>query len=155
MLKFYDYNVTNSWEVPDEVCLNFHLAECLNRCPGCFSPELQNSTDTNLAEVYEDLLLAYSNRITCVCFLGEGKNTDYEHIEFEKMCKTIHSYGFKTCLYCGRDCRIEEWMRCFDYIKIGSYKQELGDLSKKTTNQRLYKKENNVYIDITYLFWEE
>lgn len=155
MLKFYDYNVTNSWEVPDEVCLNFHLAECLNRCPGCFSPELQNSTDTNLTEVYEDLLLAYSNRITCVCFLGEGKNTDYEHIEFETMCKKIHSYGFKTCLYCGRNCRIEEWMRCFDYIKIGSYKQELGDLSKKTTNQRLYKKENNGYIDITYLFWEE
>ncbi len=155
MLKFYDYNVTNSWEVPNEVCLNFHLAECLNRCPGCFSPELQNSTDTNLVDVFEDLLLAYSNRITCVCFLGEGKNTDYEHIEFETLCKKIHSYGFKTCLYCGRDCRIEEWMRCFDYIKVGSYKQELGDLSKKTTNQRLYKKENNVYIDITFLFWEE
>lgn len=155
MLKFYDYNITNSWEVPDEICLNFHLAECCNCCPGCFSPELRRNSDIILTDVYENILLAYSNRITCVCFLGEGRNTDYEHNEFKMMCNHIHNCGFKTCLYCGRNCGIEEWMECFDYIKIGSYKQELGDLSMRTTNQRLYKKTENGYVDITYLFWND
>lgn len=155
MLKFYDYNITDSWEVPNEVCLNFHLAECLNHCPGCFSPELHNTTDINLVDVYEDIMIAYSNRITCVNFLGKGKNTEHEHNEFKMLCSKIHSYDFKTCLYCGRDCKIEEWMECFDYIKIGSYKQEFGDLSKRTTNQKLFKKTNNGYIEITYLFWDD
>lgn len=155
MLKFYDYKVTNSLEVPGEVCLCYHLSECQNRCVGCFSPELWESSDINLSDVYTDILLAYSKRITCVCFLGEGMNTEYEHTEFIYLCQEIHSLGFNTCLYCGRDCNIEDWMYCFDYIKIGSYKQSLGDLSERTTNQRLYRKTKYDYEDITYLFWED
>ncbi len=155
MLKFYDYNVTNNLEVPYEVCLNYHIAECQNNCAGCFSPELRETTDILLSDVYEDILMAYSERITCVCFLGEGKNTSDEHKDFKKICEHIHSLGFRTCLYCGRDCSIEEWMYCFDYIKVGSYKPEYGDLSMKTTNQKLFRKIENGYEEITYLFWME
>ena len=101
MLKFYDYSVSDSLEVPEEVTLNFHIAECQNHCKGCFSSELWGTTKDNLIDVYKDILLAYSGRITCVCFLGEGKNTETEHKEFYKICNDIHSMGFKTCLYCG------------------------------------------------------
>lgn len=154
MLKFFDYNITDSLEVPDEVCLNFHIAECQNRCNNCFSPELWETYSDNLIEVYQNILLAYLNRITCVCFLGEGKNTDYEHNEFIKICRSVHGYDLKTCLYCGRNCNIEDWMNCFDYIKIGSYDEKSGDLSCRSTNQKCYRKSSNRYDDITYLFWE-
>lgn len=46
-------------------------------------------------------------------------------------------------------------MHCFDYIKIGSYKEPLGALSSATTNQRLYKRIRSDYEDITYLFWND
>lgn len=154
MLKFYDYSVTNSLEVPNEVCLCFHIAECQNRCNGCFSKELWESSNINLSDVYRDIMLAYSKRITCVCFLGEGRNTNCEHEEFARLCEDIHSLEFRNCLYSGRDCLIEKWMYCFDYIKLGSYKKSFGDLSMKTTNQRLYKKTEIGYEDITYLFWD-
>lgn len=155
MLKFYDYTVTNSLEVPDEVCLNFYIAECQNHCPECFLTELREMTDVLLSEVYSDIMDAYSGRITCVCFLGEGRNTESEHKEFSRLCEHIHSCGFKTCLYSGRDCGVEEWMNCFDYVKLGSYKSEFGDLSERTTNQKLYKKTSEGYSNITCLFWEQ
>lgn len=67
MLEFYDYNVTNSLEVPDEICLCFHIAECQNRCHGCFPKELWKSSGISLSYVYKDIMFAYSQRITCVC----------------------------------------------------------------------------------------
>jgi len=44
----------------------------------------------------------------------------------------------------------------FDYIKIGHYDEELGGLSKKTTNQRLYRVTFNtsLFEDITDKFWK-
>ena len=59
-----------------------------------------------------------------------------------------------TALYCGRDSQIENWMEKFNYIKIGSYQEEKGPITKQTTNQKLFKKENNKYVDITYMFWK-
>ena len=41
-----------------------------------------------------------------------------------------------------------------DYYKIGSYKEELGPLNKKTTNQKLYRIINKQPEDITYRFWK-
>ena len=37
----------------------------------------------------------------------------------------------------------------FDYVKFGPYKKELGDLTCKSTNQRMWY---NVWKDITYMF---
>ena len=39
-----------------------------------------------------------------------------------------------------------------DYIKVGSYNQNLGGLSSENTNQRFYKKEKHELIDISYVF---
>lgn len=100
-------------------------------------------------ELYE----AYNTSITCVCFMGEGYNTEDNHNEFKKYCDIIHKDNIYTALYSGRDCNIEEWMNCFDYIKIGSYMEEFGPLNSRTTNQRLYKKIDNKYSNITSVFW--
>ena len=41
-----------------------------------------------------------------------------------------------------------------DYVKVGPYKEDLGPLNKRTTNQRLYKMVDGVKIDITERFWK-
>ena len=90
---------------------------------------------------------------SCVCFLGEGKCSEYEKDEFKKYCQIAHSRNLKTCLYSGRDTAIEDWMHCFDYIKLGSYKEEFGALDSPTTNQKMYMKTNGIYENITFKFW--
>ena len=45
-------------------------------------------------------------------------------------------------------------MKDFDFIKVGAYKEEYGPLTIATTNQILYKKENNSFINITSKFWK-
>lgn len=44
-------------------------------------------------------------------------------------------------------------MYCFDYVKLGSYQETRGSLYNKNTNQRLYKKIDSKYKNITKLFW--
>ncbi len=59
-------------------------------------------------------------------------------------------------IYSGRDTVIEKWMHIFDYIKLGSYREELGTLDSVTTNQRMYRKNShNNYEDITHLSWSK
>lgn len=84
--------------------------------------------------------------------MGEGKNTIEEHDEFNNYCNILHKMNKKNALYCGRNCSIEDWMKCFDYVKTGSYIESKGSLYSKNTNQKLYKKENDSYKDITHIF---
>ena len=85
--------------------------------------------------------------------MGEGQERDrHQLIEANKYIK---KRGLKTCLYSGRDVTIEEWMKVFNYIKIGSFQKDKGPLYSKKTNQRLYKLagDDDKAEDITYLFW--
>lgn len=85
--------------------------------------------------------------------MGEGKNTKEEHVQLNNYCSILYKINKKVALYCGRNCDIEDWMYNFDYIKIGSYIENNGSIYSRNTNQKLYKKENDLYKDITYLFW--
>ena len=100
------------------------------------------------------LLNCIAHTLLVFVFLGEGKNTVEEHNEFKNMVIYARKKGLKTCLYCGRDTIIESWMKVFDYIKLGSYQVLFGGLSSASTNQRMFAKNNNEYIDITFKFWE-
>ena len=46
-------------------------------------------------------------------FLGERENTICEHQEFYKTTEIAQRHNLKTCLYCGRDTDVEEWMSNF------------------------------------------
>ncbi|MCK9457262.1 MAG: hypothetical protein M0R31_08195 [Candidatus Riflebacteria bacterium] len=151
-MLFFDYSIT-FLEVPGQSCLTFYISECQNRCENCHSKELWQATGSALRPCFHQLIELYRKQITCVCFLGEGRNTPLEHAEFVDLCKISHQYGLKTCLYSGRDCEIEEWMKCFDFIKTGSFKEECGPLTAETTNQRLFKMAQNSITDITSKFW--
>lgn len=154
MLKYTEVGLSHR-EVPNETSLCIYLSGCMHKCVNCHYPELQRVDYGDLLSLYfNDIVDLYLRQCTCVCFLGEGRCGVFEKEEFSRYVTYANSKGLKTCLYCGRDTNIEPWMRTFDYIKTGSYQTELGPLDSPTTNQRMYKKETDAFIDITHLFWE-
>ena len=154
-MLFYTEVCLSHLEVPSERCICIYISGCQNNCMDCHYPELKRSYYGDILKVYYiDILDVYNNQSTCVCFMGEGKCREQEKEEFQKYCSIAHSRKLKTCLYSGRDVEIEGWMQCFDYIKLGSYKEEFGALDNSNTNQRMYQKNGTEYVDITYLFWE-
>ena len=142
-------------EIPDEQNLVIYITNCQNHCVGCHTPFMNEDYGDLLSDYFMEIYEAYKEQITCVCFMGEGKNTEGNHKEFKEYCEIIHNDNKSTALYSGRNCEIEEWMKCFDFIKIGPYIEKYGPLTKNTTNQRLYKKIDDDYFDITSKFWKK
>ena len=144
-------------EVPDEITLAFSITNCTGTCEGCHSPWLREDIGDDLERDLPDYLKKFDGRITCVAFLGEGNDPD----ALIRCIKEAHEAGFRTCVYSGKD---EEPSYLYsliakgilNYLKIGSYKKELGGLDSPTTNQRMFKsKEYNDPIpfeDITHKF---
>jgi len=155
MLRYVDVHLS-TLEVPDEISLCIYISGCLNRCMDCHSPELQR-TDYGgpLSENISDLVELYLTQITCLCFLGEGRNSQEERNELIKYSDYAHKKGLRTCLYPGRDTYIEEWMKTFDYIKTGAFDIKRGGLTEKSTNQLMFQKSGGNYINITSKFWPE
>ena len=154
MLRYTEFGISHS-EVPGESNLCIYISGCCNKCNNCHYPELQ-STDYGeiLSDYFMDIIDLYRPLATCVCFMGEGDLSKRSKEELLHYAKLIKDMGLKVCLYSGRDFGVEEWMYAFDYIKTGSYKEELGALDKRSTNQRLYHVVNNTVEDITELFWK-
>ena len=141
-------------EIPTKKSLVIYISNCQHRCRNCHTPYLHECYGDLLRENFETIFNVYYEYFDVVCFMGEGKETEEDKKEMLDYCTFIHSREKKTALYCGRDCQIENWMEKFNYIKIGSYQEEKGSITKQTTNQKLFKKENNKYVDITYMFWK-
>lgn len=155
MLHYLEAFVSTQ-EVPNEKSLLIFLSGCIHHCHNCHYPELRKiDYGTNLVENFQDLVTVYFHRITCICFLGEGASCQTTRDEFKKLCSYASKIGLKTCLYVGRNCEIETWMHCFDYIKLGSYDETRGPLTSVNTNQRFYQKiKDRIYEDRTADFWK-
>lgn len=136
-------------EVPNEVSLALNISGCPNRCKGCHSPHLWEDTGEELTKTLLDGLLdRYGNGITCVCFMGGDQKPEY----VADLADYVHSRGFKTAWYSGRNYTIDDFTRAYDYVKVGPYIEALGGLKSPTTNQRFYKREGDKWLDKTYLF---
>lgn len=121
-------------EIPDEISLIITVCGCKRNCPNCHSPE--NANPDGISFDYE-LINKYSEQISCVLFMG-GENEE----ELTEILKTIRlDYRLKTALYSGGSyVEVPPSMRKqLDYLKIGSFKQELGGLKSPQTNQELIK----------------
>lgn len=135
-------------EIPDEITLALNISNCQNHCINCHSPYLRLNIGDELTEEVLHDLITNNNGISCVCFMGEGNDSEalinlaqYIRREFPDL---------KIALYSGRVVVEDEIYDYFDYVKVGPYIESFGPLNSKTTNQRLYKNKE----DITYKFWK-
>ncbi len=150
MLKYTDYDIVFQ-EIPDEVTLAINLSNCPHKCKGCHSPQLWLDIGEVLTEtVISNLLNKYGNLITCVCFMG-GDANPFEVEKLSVFIKRQSELCIKTAWYSGCEKLNKVKTQNFDYIKLGSYKQELGGLKSLQTNQRLYKVKDGLMHDITEL----
>lgn len=153
MIKFLDAAVVFE-EIPDEVTLAIEITNCPGHCVGCHSPWLREDIGEELTPetLYE--LIDKNRGITCVCFMGEGKDPE----TLKKLAygiKLRSDYPYKTALYSGREEVEDGYDDYFDFIKIGPFIPEFGPLNKETTNQRLYEITDEGRKDITNKFWKK
>lgn len=154
MLHYVEFGISHL-EVPDEVTLCIYISGCPNKCVNCHYQELQQvDAGEKLVTYFDQMLDLYREYVTCVCFMGEGDGSIESKNEILSYVHECNKRGYKTCLYSGRDTIIEAWMNQFDYVKVGSYCEELGPLTSETTNQRMWKRlSDNEFEDITFRFW--
>ena len=146
-------------EVPDEVSLAIEITNCQGHCVGCHSPWLREDIGEELTPDKLFGLIEKNKGITCVCFMGEGKDPE----ALKRLAMDIHtSYPhLKTALYSGREEVEKDYDLYFNYIKVGPYIPEKKALNFETTNQRLYRIEAHLddggskRIDITNKFWKK
>lgn len=98
MIKYVSYAITFA-EIPNEVSLTIQLSNCPFRCDGCHSPELQQDIGEDLERDLPLLLEQYADRITCVCFMGDGPKGQYWQLR--KIAELAHDKGLKTAQYSG------------------------------------------------------
>ena len=162
MLKYVNTMVTFS-EVPDEISLCIEISNCPCHCKNCHSPYLAEDIGEPL--IYKDThnnrtvincnplseLIEANKGITCVCLMGGDSNPEYINI----LGKTIKCHKLKSAWYSGKQELSKDInLEFFDFIKLGPYKEELGPLNSRTTNQRFYKVSGRELVDITSKFWK-
>ena len=151
-------------EIPDEITLAINVTNCPHHCKGCHSPYLREDIGDELTTEVIDELIKNNDGITCILFMGEGKDEEslkklIEHI------KNNHS-ELKIGLYTGlKEVNDKFYWDMLDYLKIGPYIEEYGPLNKETTNQQMYKKVSvmpvppdsscSIWIEITQKFWKK
>lgn len=148
MLKFTDTKIVFA-EIPDEITLAINISGCPCACKGCHSSYLADDIGEELScDVLREFITRYDT-MSCISFMGG----DGDPAEVSRLATYIKSVDkkMKVGWYSGRDelsTAID--LTHFDYIKIGSYQEELGALDTPTTNQRLYRVDgDNSLNDIT------
>lgn len=152
-IKYYTKQVCFQ-EIPDEISLTYFISGCPNRCPDCHSKHLWEDIGTYVTETLEQDLKTEGKLCTCVLFMG---GDDPDHVESLKLCLDLcKKSGYKTALYTGLDLdQVDTELLCLlNYIKVGPYIKEFGNLKSPITNQRLYRlnKFGNIVEDLTPLF---
>lgn len=146
-MKFVSKNIVFQ-EIPNEISLSLEISNCPFRCEECHTPELQQDIGTELTT---DVFVSFieQNRlnnkmlISCVLFMGGD-----QHPELYELLDICKRYELKTALYTGAESIDSKLIKKLDYVKLGPFIKELGGLKSKTTNQILYRIEQNKLIKI-------
>lgn len=160
MIKYLETLITFA-EIPDEITLCINITNCPCNCNGCHSSYLSKDIGEELNNDVLDKLISDNSGISCIAFMG-GDSSPKEINDLAKYVKD--KYPISVAWYSGRqelskDINLDN----FDYIKLGPYIKELGPLTSKTTNQRLYQYGklfsdytiDKYWRDITYKFWND
>lgn len=154
-MRFLYYDVLVS-EIPNELTLGFSITGCTVHCPECHSKELWNKKSGSILTLKKICNIIESQKgISTVLFLG---GEWYQKSLVNSLVLIKSKYNLKTALYSGQDLKYfltkYKLLNNLDYLKVGPYISEYGNLKNKQTNQRLYTLENGqIKKDITSLFW--
>lgn len=152
MMRVASYDIVFQ-EIPGEVTLALNLSGCPCHCKGCHSPHLWENVGEELTpELIDTLLTRYESLFTCVCFMGGDQSPDQVALLAEHV-KRVNG-ALRTAWYSGR-MKMPQVDGPFDYAKIGPYVEELGGLKSEKTNQRLYIRTAEEWVDITSSFWRK
>lgn len=143
-MNIYKYDILFQ-EVPNHISLGFYVCGCSLRCPGCHSPELWSESNgyALTEELFVNLLEKYSQKISCVVFLG---GEWHPHI-LSKLLRLASDRGLKTALYTGLDDVLPEIKAHLDFLKCGPWVARLGGLSSPTTNQIFWDVKNGLKLN--------
>lgn len=147
----YSYAQVVLQEVPGEITLALSISGCGLRCKGCHSSETWDPKFGTILNTTELKRLFKENKyISCVLFYGG----EWEPKELKHLLNISRDLNIKTALYTGEKLKSipQEITQLLDYIKVGHYNEKLGGLHSKTTNQKFYKKINNLFVDYTHIF---
>lgn len=135
--------------VPDEIALALSISGCNLKCKGCHSPfTWDNNYGSPLTEEILKGLISKYKHITCVLFYGG----EWNEKELIKLFKVVKRYELKLCLYTGLEKISDSIIHYLDYLKVGAYKEELGGLEKKTTNQQLFRVRNKDSLELIPMY---
>lgn len=139
-------------ELPDNISLTFSITGCGKQCPGCHSPHLQDSKNGEELTVgkFRKHIEQYRKHITAIIFFG-GDLFKKEILELIKIAK--QEYGLLVCLYSGFDEIDSDIFKKLDYVKLGDYRERLGGLISKNTNQIMF--DLNKKEEINYKFYKK
>jgi len=148
MLKYYNWDIVFQ-EIPGETTLAINITGCPFRCEGCHSPHLREDIGEPLTrEALSTICDRYKGDFTCVAIMGG----DAQPLEVASIASFVkHELGLKSAWYSGAVEVPEGFdILSLDFIKIGPYQAENGGLKSETTNQRLYRVEDDRSLtDIT------
>lgn len=150
-------------EIPDEITLCINISNCPIHCPDCHSKELWEDIGDELTKDRLIELLQNNPGISCVCLMGGDADYEGLHQILIWLSELRRDFGaFKIAWYSGRHnldevfMKAGDWVLCFQYIKVGPYRKDLGGLDSKTTNQQLYMVSADCRVhNITYKFWKK
>lgn len=132
-------------EIPDEISLCINVSGCPYQCKGCHSKGLWEYDGNYVSDDLDNLIDEYKDYISNVVFMGGDQNMS----EFTELVKRVKERGYKASVYSGSDDfrKFDGLLEELDWIKIGSYKQELTvednichNVKLATSNQKLLKK---------------
>ena len=152
MLRYYNYDIVFQ-EIPNEVTLAVNITNCPNRCKGCHSPHLQKDIGEELNEErITSFMDKYASAITCFCFMGG--DAEPQQVSILANFVHVHYPEIKVAWYSGCTKLPERFdTRYFQYIKLGSYDEKLGNMKSETCNQHLFQiQQDGCMKDISYLF---
>ncbi|MFP5519774.1 MAG: anaerobic ribonucleoside-triphosphate reductase activating protein [Bdellovibrionia bacterium] len=147
-MNFYKTDILFQ-EVPGEISLSFYITGCPLKCKGCHSPELWTEKNTPPLHLnfFINKLEQYKNLATCVLFLG-GEWHPEQLVTFLTLAV---EHGYKTALYTGLDEIGPNITEKLNYLKTGPWKQELGGLNSRTTNQIFKDVKTNKILNELFL----
>lgn len=130
-------------EVPDRMSVYFEIGECRQNCKGCHSPHLhtQIKDKMSVADMKSYAQRMVNEGANAIVILG-GTTNGIPLEDLKRIIDTLADVA-PVCVYSGTDDKdINKWITFnteLNWIKTGSYKEDLGGLQSPKTNQRFYR----------------